>query len=60
MLRLELNITAMDRNKYRKVELQKMAQEHGTRPCIETEYEEEVTIEGWYAKPNGMLQVLWE
>jgi hypothetical protein len=56
MLWLDLKITAMDRNKYQKVDLKMTAQDHG----IETEYEEEVTIEGSYEKPKGLLQVLWE
>jgi hypothetical protein len=53
---MELKITAMDRNQYRKVDLQKKAQEHG----LDLKYEEEEVIEGWYGKPKGLLQVLWE
>jgi hypothetical protein len=53
---MELKITTMDRNKYRKVDLQKKAQNHG----LDLKYEEEEVIEGWYGKPKGLLQVLWE
>jgi hypothetical protein len=56
ILRMEFKITAMDQNKYRKVDLQKKAQGHG----LDLTYEEEEVIEGWYGKPKGMLQVQWE
>jgi hypothetical protein len=56
MLLAELKISPANRSKFRKAELITMAKEAG----IKTEYEEPVILEGWYGKPKGMLQVLWE
>jgi hypothetical protein len=54
MLRAELKISSANRSKFRKAELIAKAKEAGI------EYEEPVILEGWYGKPKGMLQVLWE
>jgi hypothetical protein len=56
MLRAELKISPANRSRFRKAELVALAKEAG----IETEHEKPVIIEGWYSKPKGILQVLWE